>query len=186
MVYSHASLNTQREEIEAVLALKKTAENAHVAEMQVALFSVQQQNKSLLETNEKLLQQKIDLNSTINQLESSLIIKGADNDEQVRVNKQQDILLAEGKSNTHFEDQSSALFQAKIDLKVNEAILSDLRSSVKTKEKHNQALQQKLFDQEKNSIKQAHRLELVIAQQDVKYTNLKEELERLSTKRLIN
>ena len=178
MVYSHAALNSQREEIQAELELKRAGENAHVAEMQVSLFSVQQQNKNLLETNEKLLQQKIDLTSTINQLESSLIQKGAKYDEQIRLNKQQSILLTEGKLSHHFDDQSDQLFQAKIDLKVNETILCDLKLNLKSEQEQNKALQQRLFDQEKEHIKQIHKLELVIAQQDVEYTNLKEKLEK--------
>ena len=52
----------------------------------------------------------------------------------------------------------------------------DLRSALTKSEKRCQKLQQEVLDLEKVSLKQIHRLELVIAQQDVKYDIVREQL----------
>ncbi len=177
MVYSHAALDEQRVQLNLALQEHQTADSQQLSQTQTAMLSVQQQNNELLKTNEALLDQINSLLQSRHALESSLIHKTSECDEQIRENKQQALLLNDANFNPIRQQISDELFQAKIDLKVSQVIVMDLKSNLARQESKNTELQQQLFDQEKSSIKQVHRLELVISQQDVKFNNIKEKFE---------
>jgi hypothetical protein len=177
--YSHAALKEQRLEIEQILEEQKHVGSNKLIAAQDNILSMQQQNNRLLETNEKLLEQKSNLNQRINEVEAELIRELAKNVELQRQTKQQQIIINTSVKSSEAQYQSDDFFQAKIDIRVNETIISDLKANLLLKENHCNKLQQQLFDQEKTSIKQIHRLEIVIAQQDTKYSNVKEQLENL-------
>ncbi|EPJ48915.1 MAG: hypothetical protein OFPII_03910 [Osedax symbiont Rs1] len=177
MVYSHAALDEQRLQLNQALQEHQTADSQQLSQTQIAMFAVQQQNNELLKTNEGLLEQINSLLQSTHVLETSLIHKTSECDEQVRENKQLALLLKETNIHPVSLQISDELFQAKIDLKVSQVIATDLKSNLARQESRSSELQQQLFDQEKSSIKQVHRLELVISQQDVKFNNIKEELE---------
>ena len=174
LVYSQALLEKQQLNIESELEKSNQNNNQKVIELQERCFSVQQQNNRLLNNNESLLAEKQVLAQKIYELESLLIKRNAEKDELNRQDKQTRIIL--DKQLATPQDQSTVLFQAKVDLKVNEAIMVDLRSALTKSEKRCQKLQQEVLDLEKVSLKQIHRLELVIAQQDVKYDIVREQL----------
>lgn len=179
LVYSQASFEQQRQILERELSDKKQTDSVQVSELQQALLLQQQQNNRLLESNEQLSIEKNNLASTVNALESDLIRCSSENNELNRQIKQQDILLKNADSyQLTSNNQSDDLFQAKINLKVNEKLVEDLNASLAKKESECQQLQQTLFEQEKSSIKQVHRLELVISQQDAKYNEVKSQLDR--------
>lgn len=176
LVYSHASLEKERIEMAQTFNDHKVTESEHILQLQSDLLSLQQQNNRLLISNEHLIEEKGSLTKQINEVELLLIKANSKSEELQRVNKQQDIMLTSNQGQASFP-ASEDLFQAKIELKVNESIIFDLKKALSEKEKVVRELEQQYFDQEKANIKQTHRLELVIAQQDVKYTDIKEKLE---------
>ena len=177
LAYSHAALDEQRQALTTAAAKQSRVDERQLFETQSTLLAVQQQNNRLLEGTEQLVEQKYSLLQRVSELESSLIKERAKKDDWARLNKQQEILLAKPESNNDINNQSDDLFQARINLKVNETIIHDLKIQVSAREEKCTKLQHQLFEQEKASIKQMHRLELVIAQQDAKYDNVKEQLE---------
>ncbi|MEH6444416.1 MAG: DNA-binding protein [Oceanospirillaceae bacterium] len=179
LLYSHAALKEQRLELEKKLEEQKQADNKQLIAAQDNILSMQQQNNRLLEANEKLLEQKSTLSQKVNELEAQLIRELAKNGELQRETKQLQIIIDSNVKSTETLYQADDFFQAKIDIKVNEAIIRDLKANLLLKENHCNKLQQQLFDQEKASIKQIHRLEIVIAQQDTKYQSVKEQLDNL-------
>jgi hypothetical protein len=178
LVYSHASLEKERTEIAQSLKDHKVAETEQLLQLQSDLLGLQQQNNRLLVSNEHLIEEKSSLAKQINEVELLLIKANSKSEELQRVNKQQDIMLS-SKQTQSLVPASDDLFQAKIELKVNESIINDLKKALSEKEQMVKELERQYFDQEKANIRQTHRLELVIAQQDVKYTDLKERLEAL-------
>jgi len=179
LAYSHASLEEERQKLNAALEQSKLEQGSQLSETQATLAFVQDQNNKLLEANQLVNEQKNSLLNRINELESSLIKLNGQNADLIRQNKQQDILINQNDYRADNSHVSTEFLQAKIDLKVNESIIADLKQALANKESQNDKLQQQLFDQEKNSIRQVHRLEMVIAQQDLKYNSIKEELEYL-------
>jgi len=177
LAYSHASLEEERQKLNTALEQRKLEQGSQLSETQATLAFVQDQNNKLLEANQLVNEQKNSLLNRINELESSLIKLNGQNAELIRQNKQQDILINQNDYRADNSHVSTEFLQAKIDLKVNESIIADLKQALAHKESQNDKLQQQLFDQEKNGIRQVHRLEMVIAQQDLKYNSVKEELE---------
>jgi len=177
LAYSHAALDEQRLALTESAAQQKRVDESQLSATQSTLLAMQQQNNRLLEGAEQLVEEKNTLIQRVNELESSLIKERAIKDDLARLNKQQEILLAQSEPKNDFNNQSDDLFQAQINLKVNETIIHDLKVQLSARESQCTKLQQQLHEQEKASIKQTHRLELVIAQQDAKYDNVKEQLE---------
>ena len=175
LAYSQVLLEKQQRVLDEKSAQSNVIEHHKSALLQDNFFTVQQQNNRLLKNNEELLQQKQGLGEKIHDLESLLIQKNAESAEFARLNKQNEILL-EKKATTMPQEQAQILFQAKIDLKVSENVASDLKGALAKSESQSLQLQQALIDLEKSSMKQIHRLELVIAQQDTKYNNVREQL----------
>lgn len=177
LVYSQASLESQRLEIAQAFEAQQKTDNQQLVEMQSQLLPLQQQNNRLLEANETLQAEKNTIIQKNHQLESDLIKALADSDEQRRLVKQQQILL--DKQITGVSDRDSQkLVESQIALKVNESILEGLKTQVSDEQQKANELQQKLFEQEKSYLKQIHRLELVIAQQDTKYNNVRQRLDK--------
>ncbi|EPJ55990.1 MAG: hypothetical protein OFPI_01410 [Osedax symbiont Rs2] len=177
LAYSHAALEDQRQALNESAIQQKRIDESQLFATQSTLLAMQQQNNRLLEGTEQLVEQKNALTQRVNELESSLIKERAKKDDLTRTNRQQEILLSQSESKNNINNQSDDLFQARINLKVNEAIIDDLKNQLSTGESKCTNLQQQLYEQEKSYIKQIHRLELVIAQQDTKYDNVKEQLE---------
>lgn len=178
LAYSYASLEDER------LALKKHLDNStaqldqkHSA-LQQDVFKLQAQNNRLLEQNEQLSQEKSALASEVNSLELKLIKSMANAQELERQNKQQTLMLEQADNLPLLsKNQEDDLFQAKISLKVNEQTIEALKKSLQQKEQECEQLQTQVFELEKNNIKQVHRLEMVIAQQDMKYSQLQGQLD---------
>jgi len=172
LVYSHTILEKQQRENADKLAKKNVNNDQMLIQVQDKLLISQQQNNRLLESNEVLIAGKQELSQRIHELESLLIRKDADNVELVRLNKQHKIVFDKQVTS----DDTQLLFQAKIDLKVNERIIIDLRAALEKSESLHNKARQEVTELEKSSMKQIHRLELVIAQQDAKYDNVREQL----------
>lgn len=177
LVYAQASLEKQRVALEQEFEQQQIIESKQLVEVQAQLHSLQTQSNRLLEANEQLIEQKNSLAEKIHELESSLIQSTAHCDELKRTNKQQQILLDNQTQPVPVQD-SQALFQAQIELKVNETLIADLKTNLATEQTKYSNVQQQMFDQEKSYLKQIHRLELVIAQQDAKYNNVVQQLEK--------
>lgn len=175
LIYSHVLLEKQQVEQEEQSAINNADENKKSLQLQENLFLAQQQNSRLLASNEELIQKKQHQGEKIHDLESLLIQKNAENAEFARLIKQHEILL-EKHTTIMPEEQRQILFQAKIELKVSESVVNDLKKSLEKSETQCHQYQQALYDLEKSSMKQIHRLELVIAQQDAKYNNVREQL----------
>ncbi len=178
LVYAQASLDSQREEISQAFEQKRNDENEQLVQIQAQLGELQQQNNRLLQTNEELLADKNTLAQHNHQLESDLIKSMAQCDELKRDVKQQQLLLEKQPAGSISELDTHKLLEAQVALKVNESLVADLKTEVLMKQEKLGDLQQTLFDQEKSYLKQIHRLELVIAQQDAKYNNVKQQLDK--------
>ena len=166
LAYSHASLEQERKKLNVALEQRKLEQGSQLSETQSTLAFVQEQNNKLLAANQ-----------LANEQESSIIQLNGQNSELIRQNKQQEIVINQSDYRSDNHHVSAEFLQAKIDLKVNESIIADLKQALTHKENQNERLQQQLFDHEKNGIRQVHRLEMVIAQQDLKYNSVKEELD---------
>ncbi len=177
LAYSHASLEQERKKLNVALEQRKLEQGSQLSETQSTLAFVQEQNNKLLAANQLANEQKNSLQNRINELESSIIQLNGQNSELIRQNKQQEIVINQSDYRSDNHHVSAEFLQAKIDLKVNESIIADLKQALTHKENQNERLQQQLFDHEKNGIRQVHRLEMVIAQQDLKYNSVKEELD---------
>jgi hypothetical protein len=178
LVYAEASLDSQREEISRAFEQQRKNENGQLIQVQGQLVELQQQNNRLLKANEDLLFDKNALAQKNHQLESDLIKSMAASDELKRDVKQQQILLDKQPTARVSELDTHKLLEAQVSLKVTETLVADLKTEVLAKHENLSELQQKLFDQEKSYLKQIHRLELVIAQQDAKYNNVKQQLDK--------
>jgi len=173
LVYSHSLLEKQTLEHAAQLAKKKASNDQKFIEAQDKLLSAQQLNSRMLTNNEALIMSKQVQSEKIHELESFLIQKNADNDALIRLNKQHEILLAK---QSEPNADAAQLFQAKIDLKVCDSLNRDLRDALQKSEELQRKASLALIELEKSSMKQIHRLELVIAQRDTKYNNIREQL----------
>ena len=177
LVYSHAALENERIKIAQTLENRQVADTEKRLQVQKDILALRQQNNRLLDNNESLLEVKSSLTARVNEVELLLIKANSKSEELHRVNKQQALMLTR---NTNAEPVLSTdeLFLAKIDLKVNESIIGNLRAALSAKELDFKDLQQQYFEQEKVNIKHIHRLELVITQQDAKYTDVKDKLDK--------
>ncbi len=178
LVYAEASLDSQRAEISQAFEERRKIESEQLIQVQAQLGALQQQNNRLLQTNESLSADKNTIAQKGHQLESDLIKSMADCDDLKRQVKQQQILLEKQPMSSMSQVDSHKLLEAQVALKVNETLVADLKTDVLSKHEKLSDMQQKLFDQEKSYLKQIHRLELVIAQQDAKYNNVKQQLDK--------
>ncbi|MGB1237733.1 MAG: DNA-binding protein [Pseudomonadales bacterium] len=178
LAYSHAALDEQRQALQVQLENSGAQQSEKIAALQQDISNLQQQNNRLLELNEGLAANKVDLQDEIHSLESKLIAQTASNEQLKRDNKEQDILLSQAQGVPILnKNQADDLFQAKINLKVSEKAAEELTRALANKEQECAQLQQQVLELEKRNLKQVHRLEMVIAQQDMKYSQLQNQLD---------
>ncbi|MBY4677216.1 DNA-binding protein [Marinobacterium arenosum] len=138
------------------------------------------QNERLLRENAELLTERREQQDQIRQLEEQLIQLNAKDAEQQRELKQQALILERGQAPASASalPEGEGLLQLKVELKVREHRITELQARVAQLEDENRTLRDQRIDAEQAAIKKQHALELVIAQQDVRYEELQRELSR--------
>lgn len=135
-------------------------------------------NEHLMQENERLVERRKEYDNRINELEAEVISLSRDNTEQQRELKQQDILLKKRGAEVVSADVSDEMLQLKVDLKVRERNIEQLSSQVMQLQSENEQLRKERYQVEQDCLKKQHGLELVIAQQDVRYEEIQRTLKR--------
>lgn len=165
LAYAHHALEQDR----AKLARQTTENNEQIDALRQSIDALQQQNIRLgvqLDESRNALHENERLVTTH---ERSIIQLSSERDELRRALRQADIISNRSEEAT---SSSQRLLDAKVEAKVFSNRISELEALLEQKDTECEQLKQQLTKQERDSLKQVHRLELVIAQQDARYEHV--------------
>ncbi|SIS74254.1 DNA-binding protein [Neptunomonas antarctica] len=179
LAYAHHSLNKEREEIQSLLLARKEQGSAQIEQLRSTVDQLQQQNTRGRTQSDELKEQYLELQKKLMESETALIRATSERDDLHRKNKQQEIIHRHSMANTAAHSasddivsnpgQSEKLFEARVESKLNIIKINELTSQLQSKSDECITLKEILSSQERGSLQQQHRLELVIAQQDTRY-----------------
>jgi hypothetical protein len=175
LAYAYHSLNKEREEIQSLLLVRKEQGSSQVEQLRSTVDQLQQQSTRVRTQNDELKEQYLQLQQKLMESETALIRATSERDDLHRKNKQQEIIHRHSIANNVPDDirsnpvQSEKIFEARVEAKLNIIKINDLSEKLKIKSDECITLREMLSSQERASLQQQHRLELVIAQQDTRY-----------------
>jgi len=168
--YAEHSFKEQSEQYAAQLQAQSAEVESRAQEALKQMEVLRAHNERLMQENELLMGERRSQDERIRGLESQVISLTGKNEDQKRELKQQDILLKNnGLSDKASVDVDDELIQLKVDIKVKDRSIEQLSGRVSQLEGENAQLRQERFEVEQEALKRQHGLELVIAQQDVRY-----------------
>lgn len=165
LAYAHHALEQDR----ARIAQQAIENNEQIDALRQSIDALQQQNIRLgvqLDESRNALHENERLVTTH---ERSIIQLSSERDELRCALRQADIISNRSEEATN---SSQTLLDAKVEAKVFSNRISELEALLEQKDAECEQLKQQLTKQERDSLKQVHRLELVIAQQDARYEHV--------------
>jgi len=175
--YAERSFREQSEQYAAQLQAQSNEVQQQAREAIQQAEVLRAHNERLMQENELLMTERRDRDDQVRELESSVISLTGQNADLQRELKQQGILL---KNNEIYPasnpDDEEELIQLKVELRVRERNLEQQASRIAQLEAENARLTQQCYDAEQDALKRQHGLELVIAQQDVRYEEAQRQL----------
>lgn len=171
LAYAHHSLEQERAELQTWQQEGRAAHQAQLEQLRATIDQMQVQNTQQHSELVQVQNQLFETRQALLDNEKQLIKALSERDELKRTNKQLELLGQQGQ-NDLFSSQASGsqqLFDVKVESQINKNKIKELESFLKEKDKKIQQLKAQLETQDKAAQQQIHRLELVIAQQDVRY-----------------
>lgn len=177
--YAERSFKEQSQQYAAQLQLQSEEVQAQAQEALQQAGVLRSHNERLMQENELLMSERRDFGQRVGELESEVVALTGENSDLKRELKQQTILLKNNSlSDTPRAEYSDEFIQLKVDIKVKERALEQFSDRVKQLEKENAQLRRERYEVEQDALKRQHGLELVIAQQDVRYEESQRSLQR--------
>jgi len=177
--YAERSFKEQSQQYAAQLQLQSDEVQAQAREALQQAGVLRAHNERLMQENELLMSERRDSVQRVTQLESEVVMLTGENSDLKRELKQQAILLKNNdlpeSPNVEYSDE---FIQLKVDIKVKERALEQFSDRVEQLEKENAQLRRERYEVEQDALKRQHGLELVIAQQDVRYEESQRSLQR--------
>ena len=170
LAYAHHALKRERDEIEQLIKERKKEGVEQLEVLRASVDRLQAQNLDIRSSNDELRNQVQQLNQKLLESESQLIRASSERDDFRRQVRQLEIVQERGaKGEIRSPVDSEALFNAKVEAKVNASKIKELELALEQRDQECVRLREALLAQEKEALQQRHRLELVIAQQDARY-----------------
>lgn len=177
--YAERSFKEQSEQYAAQLQAKSDEVQLQAQEAFQQADVLRSHNERLMQENELLMAERRDQECRVRELESDVVALTGGSVDLKRELKQQEILLKNNRlSDISKVEYSDELIQLKVDVKVKERALEQFGARVAQLENENSQLRRERYEVEQDALKRQHGLELVIAQQDVRYEESQRSLQR--------
>ncbi len=177
--YAERSFKEQSQQYAAQLQAQSDEVQLQAQEAFQQAGVLRSHNERLMQENELLMVERRDQERRVRELESDVIALTGGNADLKRELKQQKILLKNNKlSDIPKVEYSDELIQLKVDVKVKDRALEQFGTRVAQLENENSQLRRERYEVEQDALKRQHGLELVIAQQDVRYEESQRSLQR--------
>lgn len=181
MGYAERSFTEQSQEFTKKLREERNDMLADVDKYRQQAEDLRSQNDHLMQENALLLTDRRNQDDQIRQLEGRLIKLNSHAEDQARELKQNALLAEQG----HISGNAAApapaseeMMQLKVDIRVKARSIEQLEDRIKSLETENSQLRQQQLEREQEAMRKQHGLELVIAQQDVRFEEAQRTIEQ--------
>lgn len=176
--YAERSFREQSEQYAAQLQAESEQVQLEAQEAMQQADALRAHNERLMQENQLLMDERRERDEQIRGLETSVISLTGQNADLQRELKQQGILLKNNELPSEAKVGSDEeTLQLKVELRVRERTIEQLTERVSLLEVENSELRTQRYEVEQEALKRQHGLELVIAQQDVRFEEVQRKLE---------